>query len=384
MPMRILMVAARYLPLMGGIETHVFETARRMAAAGIDVEVLTTDTSGELPASETRDGFRISRVPAYPKTSDMRFAPSLGRHIAQSRADVVHMQGYHTFVAPHAMYAAIRNRIPLVLSFHSGGHSSGLRNAVRGAQRAALAPLATRASHLIGVSRFEADFFSRTMGIPRDRFTVVPNGAGLPPAGPGAARPSKSEPLIIAIGRLEKYKGHQRAIEALPHLLKSRPAAHLRILGGGPYEAELKALATARGLSGKVTIGGIPASDRQAMSDLLAGAALVVLLSDYEAHPVAVMEALSLGRPVLATQSSGFLEMIEAGLVSGIPLDASPDTTAAAMLQAIDRPSPATAPVLPTWEGCTEQLLAIYRRVLGEAGQTSRLSSGSALAGLPR
>ena len=46
------MVSARALPLMGGIETHVHEVARRLAASGVDVTVLTTDTSGDLPADE--------------------------------------------------------------------------------------------------------------------------------------------------------------------------------------------------------------------------------------------------------------------------------------------------------------------------------------------
>ena len=53
MRLRIGMVAARALPFMGGIETHVHEVSRRLAASGVDVTVLTTDTSGKLPRSET-------------------------------------------------------------------------------------------------------------------------------------------------------------------------------------------------------------------------------------------------------------------------------------------------------------------------------------------
>ena len=55
------MVTASALPRMGGIETHVHEVSTRLGAAGVDVTVLTTDPSGELPA-----GGEPSRVPRPP------------------------------------------------------------------------------------------------------------------------------------------------------------------------------------------------------------------------------------------------------------------------------------------------------------------------------
>ena len=53
---------------------------------------------------------------------------------------------------------------------------------------------------------------------------------------------------MLSSGRLERYKGHHRAIEALPLLRSTHPDAHLVILGGGPYEAELRALAERLGV----------------------------------------------------------------------------------------------------------------------------------------
>lgn len=49
--LRVLQVALRYFPFMGGVETHTYEVARRLARQGVDVTVLTTDTTGKLPAS---------------------------------------------------------------------------------------------------------------------------------------------------------------------------------------------------------------------------------------------------------------------------------------------------------------------------------------------
>src|SRR3954454_16054731 len=120
--MRVLQVTARYYPYMGGIETHVYEVARRMAAQDVDVTVLSTDVSGKLPARETLDGVKLIRVPSYPRTLDFYFAPQIYSEIMRGSWDIVHCQGYHTFVPPIAMLAAQRAHFPYVLTFHSGGH----------------------------------------------------------------------------------------------------------------------------------------------------------------------------------------------------------------------------------------------------------------------
>ena len=51
-PLRVAMVSSRYPPHLGGVETHVNEVARRIAATGLDLTVLTTDLTGELPPVE--------------------------------------------------------------------------------------------------------------------------------------------------------------------------------------------------------------------------------------------------------------------------------------------------------------------------------------------
>ena len=365
---RILMVCARYFPLTGGVETHVFETSRRLSAAGYDVRILTTDTTGSLPKRELMKGVPVTRVRAWPEWSDIRFAPAVYAEIADNDCDLVHVQGYNTLVAPIAMMAALRRNKPFLLSFHSGGHSSGLRKALRGTQYLALRPPVQRAAQLIGVSQFEADFFSRTMGVARDRFEVVPNGGELPAPSQSAPR-SASHPLILSIGRLERYKGHQRAVEAMPFLLRRMPGAKLRIVGVGPFEKELRSLVTRLGLDQDVIIAGVPPAQREAMADLIASASLVVLFSDYEAHPVAVTETLALGRPVLASDNSGFLEMIEGGYISGVSTAAGPEERARMMLAAMENASTATKIDFPTWDDCADRLSAIYLRVLGASRQ---------------
>ena len=229
---RIALIAHKFPPFMGGIEMHTFEVGRRMAAAGHAVTVLTGDPTGKLAREEPVAGMRVRRIPAYPKSSDIFIAPGFYREIHDANANIFHVQGFHTFVPPIAMLGAIRSSSAFVVTFHSGGHSSPLRNLIRGAQQAALRPLLLRADQLIAVSKFEAEHFAKGLRVPSERITVVPNGAEIetPPA---VLPSSKDRPLIVSVGRLERYKGHHRVIEAFAELLKQRPNAQLRILGEG-------------------------------------------------------------------------------------------------------------------------------------------------------
>jgi glycogen synthase len=359
---RIMMVTARYRPFIGGIETHIHEVGTRMADLGHRVTVLTTDPSGDLPTQENIGGIRVVRVKAWPKHSDYYFAPRIYMEISQVDCDIIHFQGYNTFVAPIGMLAAIRHNIPFVLTFHSGGHSSLLRNAIRGVQRTLLAPLTARAAGLIGVSEHEATFFSRKMGLDPARFTVIPNGAALPP--PSDPPPAVDPHLLLSIGRLERYKGHHRVIEALPELLRRFPDARLKIVGAGPYERELRGLVRSLGLAEHVTLESIPAGERQRLTDLLCSAGLIVLLSEYEAHPVVVMEALSVRRPVLVADTSGLRELAQKGLCRAIPLRSTPSMVAAAIADELQRDHQPRHVELPDWNDCTQQLLGIYYAVL--------------------
>src|SRR5947209_425820 len=85
--LNVLMVAARYFPYIGGVETHVYEVGWRLAKAGIKVTVLTTDVSGQLPAVEESRGVQILRVRAWPTNKDFYLAPAIYRIITQGKWD---------------------------------------------------------------------------------------------------------------------------------------------------------------------------------------------------------------------------------------------------------------------------------------------------------
>ena len=358
---RVLMVTTRFPPYTGGIETHVREVAPRLARLGFAIDVLTTDTSGEQPRRELVDGVEVMRIAAYPRARDYYFAPGILHHLRAGRYDLVHLQGYHSLVAPLTMLAAIRARTPYVVSFHSGGHSARLRRAIRGVQRLALRSGFMSAARLIAVSQFELDLFRRSLRLRSSRFALIRNGCRMPP--PSTA-PDPKAPLVLSVGRLERYKGHHRLVNAWPLVLQDRPSARLGILGVGPYEEELRRQVEALGLTGRVEIASVPAGNPQAMSDALGKANLVALLSDYEAHPVAIVEALAVGRPVLVTESSGLREIVAAGLAHGIPDAADSAQVAQAILQQLRSPLAVDTTALPTWDDCASQLHDLYSAVL--------------------
>lgn len=355
--LRVAMVTAQIRPAIGGVEAHVSEVASRLVDAGLAVELVATDRSGELPRTDVVDGVPARRYAAYPRSRDYYLSPGVVGRLLRGRYDVVHVQGVHTLVAPLAMLAALVRRVPYVLTFHTGGNSIPGREQLRGLQFRLLAPLLRRAAALVAVSEFEARRFEQVLGWEPGRIQVIRNGGSLPPSTVAPAVPVE----IATVGRLERYKGHHRAIEAMPVLLGRVPGIRLRILGAGSYEPELRALAERLGVANQVSIELVAPDDRQAMADALSRTSVVLLLSDYEAHPVAVMEALTLARPVVLLNTSGLTEIGERGWALGLPASAGPAEVAAAVERQLADPVLPDPALLPTWETCAEQLAAVLR-----------------------
>jgi glycosyltransferase involved in cell wall biosynthesis len=361
-PLRVAMVTARALPYMGGIETHVHEVARRLAAAGVEVTVLTTDTSGELAPSESVDGYRILRWPAYPRSRDYLWSPGLVGHLrrAQPIYDVVHVQGVHTLVPPAAL-AAVRNLIPSVLTFHTGGHSSGLRNLLRPLQWKVIGPLLKSADALVAVCEFERQTFARALGVPASSIRLIRNGSEPLPVDPTAPA-IEGNPLLVSVGRLEEYKGHHRILRAMPEILRRAPGARLEVIGTGPFEDRLREMARELGVGEHFGIRSFGPDQRGGLGKVVSDADVVCLLSEYEAHPVAVMEAVGTGTPALVADTSGLSELGRQGLATTIALQASPQQIADAVLALAAAP-PDSPPPIPTWDDCAAQLHALYREV---------------------
>lgn len=366
---RVLQVVQRFSPELGGLETHVSEVTKRLALTDdIEVTVLTTDRTGALPREEWSNGVRVMRRRSWSRAGEEYFAPGIVRVIRRGGWDLVHVQGSQTTVPTVGMLAALSARIPFVLTFHSGGHSSSTHGPITWIQNQINRPLLARAAKLIAVSRFERSRFSRITRLPLDRFSVIANGGALPPV-PADAAPVPGS--IVTSGRLEKYKGHHRVIAALPLIRQSVSNATVTVLGSGPYEAQLRDLAEGLGVREHVTFRHLLPHERSEMAGILSRSAVMAALSTYEAHPVAIMEAVALGLPVVGCDVAGTGDLVEDGLVTGVDPEADDAEIARVLIRQLraGNTAPHRAPLveLPTWESCTDQVASVYRRVLGSS-----------------
>ena len=364
MGMRVAMACPRFPPHTGGTETHVDEVSRRLARRGIEVTVLTTEVPG-VPSCESRDGVEVRRFGRLDR-GDWYVAPGIARVIGRERFDLVHVQGIHTAVPPVALKAAHRRGLPTVVTFHTGGHSGRLRNALRGLQWRALRPTLRLTDRLVAVCEYEIELFARSLGLPPSRFCLIRNGADPLPVDPEA--PSmRGDPLVLSVARLERYKGHRRLIEAMPELRRRAPGAHLGIVGKGPDESELRRMVRRLGLEDCVSFRSFTPDQRGQLGALVASADVVALLSDYEAHPVSVMEALALGVPVVLAEGSGLSELARAGLARSVPASAGPRSVAEALLAAREQRGCSSAVPPPGWDDCTDRLAGLYRTLVEAA-----------------
>jgi glycosyltransferase involved in cell wall biosynthesis len=224
-------------------------------------------------------------------------------------------------------------------------------------------PLLRRAARLVAVARFEIERYSAELGLPRERFVLIPNGVDI---GSSGAKPESGAraPIVASVGRLERYKGHHRVIGAFPSVLAQRPEARLMIVGSGPYKAELRNQVAELGLGDSVEFTSVPADQPQAMAELLMRVSVVALLSGFETHPIVALEAAAAGCRLLVAEEGGLLELIEEGVARGVELDGDPARVGAALVEELDAPRPTRLPSFISWDECAARLLELYREVI--------------------
>ncbi len=114
-------------------------------------------------------------------------------------------------------------------------------------------------------------------------------------------------PLLVTVARLTQPKGHGDLIEALALLRERFPHLQCVCVGDGELRQPLEKLAAARGLSPMCRFVG----SRDDVMNFYAAADMVVLPSHSEGFPFVILEALAMGKPVIATSVNGVPEVIE-------------------------------------------------------------------------
>jgi glycosyltransferase involved in cell wall biosynthesis len=117
------------------------------------------------------------------------------------------------------------------------------------------------------------------------------------------------------VGVFEPYKGHTYLLEAIPLVKKKFSNIRFVLVGDGRTKKELEKLVQSRGLSEDVIFAGYYPQDQ--IIDAVGAFDIFVLPSLHEGLPYAILDAMSLGKPIVATKVGGIPEQINNG-VSGI------------------------------------------------------------------
>lgn len=308
--MKIIQVAPKYFPHIGGVEKIVQEISEGMVKRGHYVEVVTTDPSGTLPKNETINGVKVVRFKSFAPNDAYYFAPGIYPYMKNIDCDLVHAHNYHAFPAFFACLANKGDRQKFVLSpyFHGKGHTS-FRNFLHKIYKLWLGKCVfNKADIIIALSKFEIDLI-------KDKFSNIQNE--FITISPGvdnelfiSSRPSTKEvnKSLLYVGRVEEYKGIQYVIHALEYLSKISDDRYiLNIVGSGPFENKLKK--TVGKTNVEVNWHGWASGEK--LWQQYRKADLLVLLSSYETFGIVVAEALASKVPALVVESSALKEFVD-------------------------------------------------------------------------
>lgn len=171
------------------------------------------------------------------------------------------------------------------------------------------------AHRIIAPSRMVYDILTKREGVPPDKISLIPYGQTLERFNKVTCSKiaevrnelgMQDNAALVCIARLHEEKGHRYLIEAFRELLRAGVRAKLYLVGTGPELANLQTLVQQMGLGGQVQFLGW----RDDALAVIAAADMVVHSSLQEALPSAVIEALVLGRAVVATDVSGVRDVL--------------------------------------------------------------------------
>lgn len=286
---------------VGGAEKALYELATRVSRHAFAPQVASLDGLGPIGEALRQGGVPVHPLAARGKW-DLRVLWRLRRLTRE--ADIVHSFLFHANMA--ARIAAIGTGVTAVVA------SARVAERSRPRRRS----LECRTHRLVDaqvcVSTGVRDFYAAG-GFPREKLVIIPNGvevkrfAGRDPAFKERLGIAPATPLVATIGRLHEQKGIAGFIRAAASIGHTRPECRFLIVGSGPLEAELRALAKQFHVEGHLTFLGycddIPA--------VLRASDVFVLPSLWEGMPNAVLEAMAAGVPVVATRVEGTVDLIE-------------------------------------------------------------------------
>jgi glycosyltransferase involved in cell wall biosynthesis len=320
----------------GGAERVVLMLAEALRDGGDEVSILTLRPGWMTERAEAA-GIPVEVMPQRAGL-DLAWIVRLARLLRRRKVDVFHSHEFAMNVFGGA--AARLSGTPAIATIH-------------GRHWVAEHPRRTRAYRVlhrlgmpvVAVSHQLAGFLAERFGLALEQIRVVHNGAAIPremrrdPRLQQAARRDLGlaieGPLLVAVGNLYAVKDHATLLRALAEL----PGVHAAIAGRGEEEDRLRRLAVELRISERVHLLGL----RDDVDRVLQAGDVFVQPSLSEGLPIAILEAMAHGLPVVATRVGGVAEAVLDGETGSLVCPGDPHALASALRRLIEAPDTGAA-----------------------------------------
>ena len=362
----ILHVTPYYPPHVGGLETVVRGMAEAQAESDI-VEVLTTNCGAEREPSTVRSAnLTVRRLRAI-ELLHTPVAPGLLLRILRApRHAVVHVHAAMPLTPEIVWLASSLRRTPFVIHVHGIGYPRSRfgRWLYLVYTRTILGHTLRAASRVVVLTDEQAQLLARDFRICRTHIAVVPNAVDAPfhPA-PRSEHRKPGPCRLLFVGRIHPVKAIPRLIRAIALM---QEAVDTVIVGDGPGRLEVERVVHELHL-GNVQLVGVQQGDE--LHRWHEWADVFVLPSESEGMPLAMLEAMAAGLPVVATDVAGSRETLgDAGVLAAL----DPPSLAAALDRVAGdselRDKLGAQSLIRaqeySWERLTERLERVYTEVM--------------------
>lgn len=286
---------------------HLLDLAAGLQAKNYNVHILVGGT-GILQQRAAEFNLSISSVPSLVRQihplKDVKAYFELKHAIGLYKPDLVHLHSSKAGLL--GRLACKASGVPCVFTAHGWAFTEGVSTRQRWLYRMLERLAAPLAAKIIAVSEYDKTLALKNSVATDSRLTLVHNGVADKAQCTGVVQHrEKAEVRLIMVARFEQPKDQPRLLRVLSQL--AALPWHLELVGDGPGLPGVKALCQQLGIAAKVTFSGACTDVPQR----LAAADAFVLLSHWEGLPLTILEAMSLGLPVVASDVGGVKETLE-------------------------------------------------------------------------